>query len=1600
MSNHNKMAAIALSLGVSLGTMAQSPIVYAKTMDVKEVASTTEAKEYTVSTDEELANALDAIKAQSEKEAVLTLKADLKVPTQDYKAYFGVAGKHIVVKSDGLLHKLYFPQGIGILTGDCTFDDVTVSGYRLFCGGYATEFTENSKIQLSETLYGGGYKTTVNSTHVVIAGNGYINPSSYSGLHDVIGGSYQGSVKGDTYLEITGNIKMQGGNHLNPGCMKGDGSSGDGRDVSDVYVGGNATLIYDNKSESTPYIEGTYGCEMKGNVTLDVRAGNVDGIVGTEEPVEKSIIHGNLHIIAGAPEYENTDSALRLAGNWPIVGAGNSFATYPGVNGNYTVGGNITIDTYENAWAWDKETTPDSYDLPEIYGALRGNVGGNITINAHGSHVQNIFGASDSVVQGSVTVNATDVELKNSEYDTEYDEGYIFGLWERGIPATANGPVTVNVNGGDVGLVMATDQETVSAGSSINVTGKPKIRTGIRGTQASSYSKDYPVANINDCEATIPFTKGMSQVNITGHSNVTAHIMTSNAGLLVEKDNTLTTDDNQVWIWGDTVINGTWEQLHSQTEDYNDIFVSGTTIVGPNGFLINHGTSNLKGNVTNKGTIAFLGDAYLQGDFISDDGELRLPVVSENYNGSNSIDMMVKKSSTGNSKVLIVDPSDYTKAVNPQLGDNYILSNGSEDKKEKEEVIYYLQNENKKDGYFLKSTDDMGGDYTNMWQVAKISSYKVQYEFKSGTDEKELPQEVIDLLPEDDTDYPLDTEIKAKKPEKTTVEVEDGFWNFDGYDKDSLKSNENAKFIGTWKFEYKKYSPTYKFISNSEGKELPDEVNDLLPVDNKKYVIGSEISAMQPEKTTVKTTEGVWVFGGYEKDKLTSNEGVTFTGKWNFHPNATKLNEVPSISASDKTLTVGDTFDAKKDVTAKDTEDGDLTGKIEVVKDDVDTTKPGTYEVVYKVTDSKGASKKKTIKVTVNPKMEMLNEVPSISANDKTITVGDTFDAKKDVTAKDTEDGDLTGKIEVVKNDVDTTKSGTYEVVYKVTDSKGASKKKTIKVTVNPKMEALNEVPSISASDKTLTVGDTFDAKKDVTAKDTEDGDLTDKIEVVKNDVDTTKPGTYEVTYKVTDSKGASKKKTVYVTVNPKMEEINWIPVISASDRALTVGDVFNVMDGVSASDHEDGDITGSVVVESSNVDTNTVGSYQVTYRVTDSQGASSTKTITVIVNPKMEEINWMPVISASDKVLTVGDVFNVMDGVSASDHEDGDVTGSVVVESSNVDTNTVGSYQVTYRVTDSQGASSTKTITVIVNPKMEALNEVPVINAVDKILTVGDTFDVKKDATASDAEDGNLTDKIEVIRNEVDTGKAGTYEVTYKVTDSQGASSTKTILVTVNPKIESLNEVPTIKAEDKTITVEDKFDVKKDVTATDKEDGDLTDKIEVVKNDVDTTKPGTYEVVYKVTDSKGASKKKTIKVTVNPKKEALNEVPTIKAEDKTITVGDTFDAKKDVTAKDTEDGDLTDKIEVVKNDVDTTKSGTYEVTYKVTDSKGASTTKTIRVTVVKKDVSTSTDKPAKPNNSGKLNTGAQTNMLLWTTSLIASGIAVIGAYRKKRKGN
>ena len=375
--------------------------------------------------------------------------------------------------------------------------------------------------------------------------------------------------------------------------------------------------------------------------------------------------------------------------------------------------------------------------------------------------------------------------------------------------------------------------------------------------------------------------------------------------------------------------------------------------------------------------------------------------------------------------------------------------------------------------------------------------------------------------------------------------------------------------------------------------------------------------------------------------------------------------------------------------------------------------------------------------------------------------------------------------------------------------------------------------------------------------------------------------------------------------------------------------------------------------------------------------------------------MNAAPVITATDKTIEVGDEFNPRADVTATDEEDGDITNKIEILKNDVNVNEPGIYDVTYKVTDTQGASYTTTIKVTVNPKAADLNACPVINATDKTLTVGDEFDPLADVTAEDEEDGDITDKIEILENEVDTTKPGKYEVTYKVTDGGGASYVKTITVTVNPKMEPLNAAPIINAEDKTLTVGDTFDPKADVTATDEEDGNLTDKIEVLKNEVDTTKAGKYEVTYKVTDSKGASRTKTITVTVNPKIETLNEAPTIDVTDKEITVGDKFDPKDGVTAKDKEDGNLTDKIEILKNTVDPSKPGVYEVTYKVTDSKGASCTKTIKVTVKEKAPA-----PSKDNNKTTTvapKTGDSTNVSAVIALLTVSGIALLALLKKKK---
>ncbi len=158
---------------------------------------------------------------------------------------------------------------------------------------------------------------------------------------------------------------------------------------------------------------------------------------------------------------------------------------------------------------------------------------------------------------------------------------------------------------------------------------------------------------------------------------------------------------------------------------------------------------------------------------------------------------------------------------------------------------------------------------------------------------------------------------------------------------------------------------------------------------------------------------------------------------------------------------------------------------------------------------------------------------------------------------------------------------------------------------------------------------------------------------------------------------------------------------------------------------------------------------------------------------------------------------------------------------------------------------------------------------------------------------------------------------------------------------------------------------------------------------------PGTntFTVTYTPADTDNYKTIERIKVTlkVHMKWVALNEVPVINAEDKTLTVGDNFDPKSGVTATDKEDGDLTDQIEIVKNTVDTSKAGLYSVTYEVTDKDGASVEKSINVVVKEKTAPPTTVSQDGSANGSKTGDTMPIGMLAVLMLAAAAGIVFCG---------
>ena len=246
--------------------------------------------------------------------------------------------------------------------------------------------------------------------------------------------------------------------------------------------------------------------------------------------------------------------------------------------------------------------------------------------------------------------------------------------------------------------------------------------------------------------------------------------------------------------------------------------------------------------------------------------------------------------------------------------------------------------------------------------------------------------------------------------------------------------------------------------------------------------------------------------------------------------------------------------------------------------------------------------------------------------------------------------------------------------------------------------------------------------------------------------------------------------------------------------------------------------------------------------------------------------------------------------------------------------------------------------------------------------MAVGTEF-VDPGYTATDDYDGDVTSKV-VISGSVDNSKAGTYELTYTVSDTAGNTTSKkrTIIfeklgnleISLGSIVDGVTPQISLKGANPYCMVKGGTYIEPGATATDNVDGNITDKI-AVTNKVTGNLMGAFRIVYKVEDSSGneaIAYRAVIVTTSCPDEDSpanvVNDLPVITLIGKNsviINVGSNY-VDLGATAYDKVDGDITRKIVTDTSNVKTNVPGIYKVYYSVTNSNGkkASITRTVTV--------------------------------------------------------
>ncbi len=325
--------------------------------------------------------------------------------------------------------------------------------------------------------------------------------------------------------------------------------------------------------------------------------------------------------------------------------------------------------------------------------------------------------------------------------------------------------------------------------------------------------------------------------------------------------------------------------------------------------------------------------------------------------------------------------------------------------------------------------------------------------------------------------------------------------------------------------------------------------------------------------------------------------------------------------------------------------------------------------------------------------------------------------------------------------------------------------------------------------------------------------------------------GTYTVTFTVTESNKVQDTDTaaVTVTVVKAAQDTNPIAAIVSPAGYMTVyeGESVNFQGAVTGGNSPfryswnfSGGASNSNVEDPGYVTFRNAGNYSVTFTVTDADGDVSSKSTAVNVIRASDDLYPTAAISspASDMTIAEGESVNFQGAVTGGNAPftylwvfGGGVSNSVKEDPGSITFSTEGVYKVTFTVSDYDGDRSNAAVTVTVkkagtNTQPSASIESP---RSDMIVNVGESVNFQGAVTygnepftylwifGGDALNSSVEDPGSVTFQ-----KAGTYTVTFTVTDKDGDQGKDSVTITVRSSSSDTSPLASIESPQGNVTV------------------------------------------------------------------------------------------------------------------------------------------------------------------------------------------------------